>query len=190
MSNARDWLFLLTIPLLLVMGVVQTSAATRFEVGAVKPNLVLLVVLVGAMLFGANWGVVWAFVGGVWLDVFSGGPMGSSSLAMMAAALVASLGHRPLDRRNPLVPGVVALLGSLTYGAGYLAALTLLTGLHGFLSAAGLSNLQTPHSPLPFLPALQQIVVPETLYNTALMILVIPLLNRLPQTQDVPSLQG
>ena len=190
MSNARDWVFLLAIPLLLVMGVVQTSAAARFEVGGVKPNLVLLVVLLTTMLFGAGWGIVWAFIGGAWLDVFSGGPMGSTSLAMMAAALVASLGHRPLDRRNPLVPGAIALLGSLTYGVSYLAALATLTGLHGFLTAAGLSGLQTPHSPLPFLTALQQVIVPEMLYNTALVILTVPLLNRLPQTQDVPSLQG
>ncbi len=190
MNNARDWVFVLMIPLLLVMGIVQSSAATRFELGGIKPNLVLIVVLLGAMLFGAGWAIVWAFIGGVWLDMFSGGPMGSSSLALMAAALIASLGHRPLDRRNPLVPGLVALLGSLTYGIGYLAALVLLLGLHNFLAAAGLSGLQTPHSPLPFLPALRQIVAPEALYNTALVILVIPLLNRLPETQEVPSLQG
>jgi hypothetical protein len=38
---------------------------------------------------------------------------------------------------------------------------------------------------LPLGGTLQDIVLPVTLYNVALMLLAIPLLNRLPESQDV-----
>ena len=169
----RGALYYLMVPLLLLCALLQSTTLARFKLAGVKPELVLLVVVIGAMVYGARSGVLWAFVAGIGLDLFSGGPFGASSLALMASALVAGLGHRPFSRFNLLVPLAAAALGTLAFAAVYL-------GLQAVLTTAGFSVPQ-----LPLGGTLQDIVLPVTLYNVVLMLLAIPLLNRLPESQDV-----
>ena len=169
----RGSLFYLMVPLLLLLAVVQSTAATHWQLGGVKPDLVLLTVIAGTLLYGGRSGVLWAFVGGVAIDLFSGGPLGASSLAMMAAVLVVSIGHRPLSRYNPLVPLAAATLGTFVYASVYLGILALLNSMDWF------------RRDLPFLEAMRYIVLPSLLYNTALMLVLVPLLNRMPESQDL-----
>jgi rod shape-determining protein MreD len=169
----RGVLFYLMVPLLLMLALLQSTAAGRIQLGRVKPDLVLIMVIVGTLLYGGRSGVLWAFVGGLALDLFSNGPIGASSLALMAAALVASVGHRPLSRFNIFVPLSAAALGTLAYATVYLSILALLNAMQWF-----------PRD-LPFLEAMRYIVVPATLYNTAIMLLLLPLLNRMPESQDL-----
>jgi len=49
----------------------------------------LLVVLTWTLLRGIDEGLIWAFVGGLILDLLSGGPLASIALAMLAAAYLA-----------------------------------------------------------------------------------------------------
>lgn len=165
--------YYLMVPLLLLTCLVQSTAAARLQLGGIKPDLVLLLVIIGTLLYGGRPGIFWAFIGGLGLDVFSGGPLGASSLALMAAALVASIGHRPLFRFNLLVPLSAAALGTLAYAVVYLA---LLAGLN----AAGWLARE-----LPFVDTMRFIVLPAMLYNTGLMLLLLPLLNRMPESQDI-----
>ena len=169
----RGVLYYLMVPLLLVAALLQSTAAARLQVFGVKPDLVLLLVILGTLLYGGRPGVVWAFIGGLALDIFSGGPMGASSLALMAAALVTGLGHRPLSRFNLLVPLAAAMLGTLVYAAVYLSLLAA-------LNMAGLFERS-----LPLWDIVRYVVFPAMLYNTALMLLALPLLNRMPESQDI-----
>jgi rod shape-determining protein MreD len=169
----RGVLFYLMIPLLLLLAVVQSTAASRLQLGGVKPDLVLLMVIGGTLLYGGRSGILWAFVGGVAIDLFSGGPLGASSLAMMAAVLLVSIGHRPLSRYNPLVPLSAAALGTLVYASVYLGILAVLNSMGWF------------QRDLPFLEAMRFIVLPALLYNTAVMFVFLPLLNRMPESQDI-----
>lgn len=169
----RGLLYYLMAPLLLFLCLVQSTAAGRFTLFGVKPDLVLLLIVVGALLYGPRAAVVWAFIGGVGMDIFSGGPMGASSLALIAAALVASLGHRPLSRFNWLVPVGAALLGTLTYAAVYLGILAVLDGGGWFARS------------VPLLDTLRAVVLPAALYNTVLMLLLLPWLNRMPESQEL-----
>jgi rod shape-determining protein MreD len=169
----RGALYYLMVPLLLLLALLQSTTVARFKVAGVKPELVLLMVVIGALVYGARPGVLWAFVAGIGLDLFSGGPLGASSLALMASALVAGLGHRPFSRFNVLVPLSAAALGTLVYAGVYLAILTI-------LEAVGMSGLR-----LSFVDTIRDIVLPVMLYNTALMLLALPFLNRLPESQDL-----
>ncbi|GIK73511.1 MAG: rod shape-determining protein MreD [Chloroflexota bacterium] len=169
----RGALYYLMGPLLLFLALLQSTTVARFKVAGVKPDLVLLMVVIGALVYGARPGVLWAFIAGIGLDLFSGGPFGASSLALMASALVASLGHRPFSRFNILVPLSAAALGTLIYAAVYLATL-------GVLEVLGASTLR-----LPIAETIRDIVLPVTVYNTALMFLALPFLNRLPESQDL-----
>lgn len=49
----------------------------------------LLVVLAWAAMRGAGEGAVWGFIGGLIVDLLSGGPLGATVLALLAAALLA-----------------------------------------------------------------------------------------------------
>lgn len=88
---------------------------SRISVLGARPNLVLLVVLTWAVVRGADEGLMWAFVGGMILDLLSGGPLGATALALAGAAYLAgqSLGEElglPVVRLMILVA-----LGALVY---------------------------------------------------------------------------
>jgi rod shape-determining protein MreD len=161
------------VPLLLLASLIQSTAATRLQMFGVKPDLVLILVLAGSLLYGSRSGILWAFIGGLGLDLFSSGPLGASCLALMAAALVAGLGHRPLFRFNILVPLSAVALGTIVYATVYLGILAVLNTAGWFVRD------------LPFLETMRNIVLPATLYNTAIMLLFVPLLNRMPESLDI-----
>ena len=169
----RGFLYYAMIPLLLFLCLLQSTAVARLKIAGVKPDLVLLMVIIGTLLYGMRPGMLWAFIAGIGLDIFSGGPLGASSLAMMAAVAVAGLGHRPLSRFNLLVPLAAASLGTIVYAVVYLLILAT-------LSLVGWSTLN-----LPIFETLRDIVLPVTLYNTVLMAAALPFLNRMPESQDL-----
>ena len=54
----RGVLFYLMIPLLLLLALLQSTAAGRIQLGQVKPDLVLIMVIVGTLLYGGRSGVL------------------------------------------------------------------------------------------------------------------------------------
>ncbi len=180
----RDILFVLMIPALLFAALLQSTALVRVQLLNVKPDLVLIMVIIGTLVFGVRHSIAWAFAGGLAIDLFSGGPMGASSLALIAAALVVSPGHHTLSRFNLFVPLVAAALGTLVYGVTYMGILFLLNMTIALPFFEGLNLLATRPS-LSFLPALQYVVLPSIAYNTLLMLLLTPLLNLIPESHDV-----
>jgi rod shape-determining protein MreD len=169
----RGALYYMMFPLIAVACLFQATAAARIKIYGVKPDLVLILVVVGTLVYGTRAGLLWAFFGGLGLDIFSGGPMGSSSLALMAAALVAGLGHRTLSRFNIFVPLVTMVASTVVYAAAYLAIL------------AVLQYLDVVQHQVPILATIQSVVVPAVVYNTMLMVVLIPFLNRIPESQDL-----
>lgn len=158
------------LPLLGFASILQATILGRVSFAGVKPDLVLLIVLIWTLVHGGLSGVMWAFIGGIWLDIFSGGPLGASSLGLMVAALIASTGYRTLYRYNLLVPLFAVILGTLAYSLTYLGTLQ------------GLVMLDLAPSALPFAATMQNVVVPTTLYNATIMLCLVPWFNRLPES--------
>lgn len=79
----------LTIPLLTSVALTQTVLLSRVDLWGARPDLVLLVVLVWAVVRGVDEGAVWGFIGGMTIDLLSGGPLGATVLALSAVALLA-----------------------------------------------------------------------------------------------------
>ena len=177
----RDLFYYVMSPLLLIASLLQSTAAARIQVGGVKPDLVLLLVLIGTLIYGSRPGIVWAFLGGIALDIFSGGPMGASSLALMAATLVIGLGQRNLSRFNVLVPLGATMIGTLLYGVSYVLLLGWVESAAKFLALSNFRNIQYN---LEFWPTLQYIILPALFYNTTLMLFITPLLNRMPERSE------
>lgn len=80
----------------------------------------LLTVVSWSLLRGTREGIVWGFVGGLCLDLFSGGPFGLSALALIAVGIFASLGGMNIYRGHIALPIVTAVAATLIHGPLYL----------------------------------------------------------------------
>lgn len=163
----RASLYFLMIPLLGILAIVQSVVIPRLAIAHVRPDAMVVLVVVWALLFGGSGALLIGFVGGLWMDVLSGGPMGGSSLALMAVALVTGLSYSRFFRSNLLVPILTIVLGTLVYSYCYWGILAL-----------------TNHQ-LPLWDTTTRLIFPAVVYNGAIMLLLIPFLNRLPEQQEV-----
>jgi rod shape-determining protein MreD len=67
----------------------QTVLLAQVDLWGARPNLMLLVVLVWSVIRGVDEGMVWGFIGGLVVDLLSGGTLGATVLALLAVALLA-----------------------------------------------------------------------------------------------------
>ncbi len=104
-----------------VLALGQEALLARLSLLGARPDLVFAAVLAWGMLRGSAEGMVWAFIGGLVLDLLSGGPMGGMTLALLLIALLAG---RRWGRELTPVGLQVFLLG---LGLGFLYHLLLLT---------------------------------------------------------------
>lgn len=101
-------------PLLAIMvGIVHAALAPVIVVGGVKPNLVLVAVVLVTCLFGVVPGVTWAFTAGLTANLLVGEPLGSIPLAMLIVAILVAGGVRLLGRVGWIYPIVATFLGSI-----------------------------------------------------------------------------
>lgn len=104
-----------TFPLLTAVALIQTTFLARVSVLGARPNLMLLVVLIWAVVRGIDEGLAWAFIGGLILDLLSGGPLAGMALSLLAGAYLAgqSLGQGIGSRAARLV--ILTALGAMAY---------------------------------------------------------------------------
>ena len=79
----------LSIPVLIAAAIIQTVLISRVDIGGGRPDLMLLVVMIWAFVHSVEHGAIWALVGGISLDLMSGGPLGAAMLALVAVAAIA-----------------------------------------------------------------------------------------------------
>ena len=122
-------------PLLaVVMGIVHAALAPVIVVGGVKPNLVLIAVVLVTAFGGFLPGITWAFVAGLSANLLVGEPLGSIPLAMLIVAAMTAGGAR-LIGRVPLVSPVLATC------VGSVAADLLVIGLAQLVGDATASSV-------------------------------------------------
>ncbi len=78
----------ITIPLVTALALIQEAALAPLSILGGRPDLVFIAVAVWAFLRGPVEGSVWAFFGGIMLDLFSGGPFGAFTLALVLVSLL------------------------------------------------------------------------------------------------------
>ncbi|MFQ5399448.1 MAG: rod shape-determining protein MreD [Anaerolineae bacterium] len=103
----------LAVPLMALLGILQTAVLPRFPIAGLVPQIPLLVALAWGLLHGVNEGVLWAFVAGFFLDLFSISPMGITSLSFMTAVLIVLSIQRALPRNRFFLPVLLTILASL-----------------------------------------------------------------------------
>ncbi|MEJ2747436.1 MAG: rod shape-determining protein MreD [Anaerolineae bacterium] len=128
----------LAIPVMLLLAVLQTAVLPHFPVLGLIPQLPFLVALAWGLLRGMNEGLVWAFIGGLFLDLFSVAPMGVTSLSYMLAILAVVWIENAMPADRFFVPVIMAIAATVIYLLVYLILLRLLGYLTTLQGAAAL----------------------------------------------------
>jgi rod shape-determining protein MreD len=138
---------------------IQATLFSRTRVLGACPNLLLVTTIAWGLLQSVSEGVVWAFAGGLAMDLITGMPLGTSSLAGMTACQLTRLGRNRVFANNLWWPLVLVALATPVYGW-----IVLLTA-------------QLRGVPVDWLGSTVHVVGPELALNVASMVLVYPLLR-------------
>ncbi len=151
--------YYLLILLLGLAALLQTTLVPALQVFNAVPNLVLLVVVGYTMEYGSQRGLIWAFIGGLWLDLLAGTPLGASAIALLITVAVIGLMSANLFRGHVLVVALGGLLAGVLYGLIMVAILTLL-------------GRQTQ-----WLTAIVGVILPNAVYDAVLLPLLYPVVR-------------
>lgn len=110
----------LSIPIMLGLAIVQSTVLPKFPILGFVPLPVFLVSLAWGLLHTMEEGVAWAFVGGLFVDLFSVSPLGATSLALMAAVAAVIFIQRNFPESRLLLPIIFSFLASLIFWFVYL----------------------------------------------------------------------
>lgn len=107
--------YLIGLPLLVLAAVAQSAALAHLRWLNGGADLVLLLALSWTLAGDWRGGLVWAFVGGLCLDLLSGGPLGASTPGLVLMAYLASLTEGRFWRSHILLPLATILLGTVGF---------------------------------------------------------------------------
>lgn len=140
-----------------VAALLESSVVPYIRIADAQPHLVFVLAVIVTVVGGFDRGLVWAFVGGLLLDVLTQRPLGVSAFALLlCVGGVAGLG-RVLSRARPLLPIIATLLLSLVYSMSL------------FLTYAALGDTTMRGDPL-------DLFLPSVVYDVVLAGLLGPLL--------------
>ena len=141
----------LVVPLLVTAAILQSTLVSHFRIWGVFADLPLLVVVSWSLLRGSREGLIWGFIAGVALDLFSGAPFGAATFGLMAAGSLSGLGQSTVFRSQLLLPLLVMLLATVVYDILFL----LVVGISGYS--------------VSWLDSLFRLILPSAMLNAILM---------------------
>lgn len=145
---------------LLLATLLQAALAPHLAIGHVTPNFLLIVVVTLALSQGPAAGGLAGFAGGLLFDLLGIGPVGPMALVLTVVGYSAGLLHSQMFAEGWLLP--LTVLGMAAFGAEVAHGLLLSTLGEGGAVMRGLLTK----------------MLPGAVYNTALALLVYPLLAR------------
>jgi len=146
----------LLVPLMAIVGLLQATLISRVAIWGVFPDLPLLLVVSWGLLHGSRQGLLWGFVAGIVLDLFSGAPFGAATVPLMAVGFMAGLGENVVFR-NVLLLLLTIFLATVVYDLLFLLMVQ--------ISAPGL--LGTVHR-VDWSGSLVRIIGPSAILNALL----------------------
>jgi rod shape-determining protein MreD len=112
-----------------VTALLELTIGPYLRVGNAEPHLVLVVGIVVTLTLDIEAGLVWAFVGGLVLDVLAQRPLGSTAFALLLCLGAAALLGRVFARLRQIVPIPAAFVLSILYSMTLFVAFRALGGL-------------------------------------------------------------
>ncbi len=110
---------LLAMPVMALLTLVQTAVFPRLPILGVTPSLPFLFALAWSLLRGLDEGMVWAFVAGLFMDLFTIAPVGGAALTYMGAIAAATLINDLLPPNRFLIPILLGAFASFVQIALY-----------------------------------------------------------------------
>ncbi len=107
----------------IVAGLLQAGLQPDSLPLAVRPSLVLILVVCWGTVAGVRQGLSSALAGGLMIDLFSTAPLGLSAIPLAAAAVLTLIGEVQLDRGHLVYPTAVVFIATIVQGIMTLAAL-------------------------------------------------------------------
>jgi rod shape-determining protein MreD len=98
-----------------VMALLELTVGPYLRIGTAQPHLVLVVGIVVTVGIGLEAGLVWAFVGGLVVDILAQRPLGSTAFALLLCVGATAVLGRLFTRLRPVVPILATVLLSLVY---------------------------------------------------------------------------
>jgi rod shape-determining protein MreD len=127
--------------LLVLMALIQTTVLPMGHFIGLTPDLVLVSVLLWSATREPREGLVWAFGIGLFLDLLTLSPLGSTALALLPVAVTGWLSRSRFFQSGLLFPLLMAMAATLVHGIALLM-LAPLTGSHlNIVAAARLATL-------------------------------------------------
>lgn len=140
----------IAVPFLFILALLQSTLWLRLQIGTVWPDILLLVVLSWALLRRPAEALLWAFLGGLAVDLLSSGPFGASAMGLMVVALIGGATVASVFRDRTVMPVIAAFMGTIAFHGVYIAV-SLFAG-----------------QPIDADDALFRIVLPAAVYNAVL----------------------
>ncbi|MFT5195515.1 MAG: hypothetical protein ACI9EW_001133 [Cellvibrionaceae bacterium] len=106
---------IVAIPILLMLTILQVSVLTVLPILDQVVQPVVLCAIAWGMLRGLGDGLIWAFMGGLFLDLFSIGPWGGHSIAIMLSTALAVWIVTTLPPRQFWIPGIIGGICAVVY---------------------------------------------------------------------------
>lgn len=107
------------IPLMFLLAVVQTAVLPHFQLLNLSPILPLLFAMAWALLHRAEDGLMWAFIGGLFLDLFSITYVGISSLTFVVSVTAVLLFAATFPEGDYLTMLAMSVFGTFIYALTY-----------------------------------------------------------------------
>ena len=105
-----------------VTALLELTVGPYLRIGTAQPHLVLVIGIVVTVAIGLEAGLVWAFVGGLVLDVLAQRPLGSTAFALLLCMGATAVLVRLFIRLRPIVPIMATPPLSLFYSMTLLVA--------------------------------------------------------------------
>jgi rod shape-determining protein MreD len=104
---------LVAIPVMVILAIVQIVILPRFSIFPGDPSLPFLFALAWSLLSNVEEGVIWAFIGGLVMDIFTIAPVGGLALTYMAAVFAVDFIRSFLPRNRFAIPVISAVIASI-----------------------------------------------------------------------------
>jgi rod shape-determining protein MreD len=98
-----------------VAALFELTVAPYLKVGDALPHFVLVLGIIVTIAVGLEAGLVWAFIGGLALDVLAQRPLGSTAFALLLCMGGASVVGHVFSRIRPFTPIIATFVLSLLY---------------------------------------------------------------------------
>jgi rod shape-determining protein MreD len=114
----------------LVAALIEATVLSELPIAGSQPDLILAIAIVATMVLSVEDGLVWAFVGGLMLDMLiPARPVGATTLSLLLVVGLAALAAHFVGRGHRLPAVLIAFVLTWVFHAVFIGVLVLIEGL-------------------------------------------------------------